>query len=75
MLADNRDNDGADDNGSLSLSVWEVYSDSVVLDWYITLQQKYRSISQASLKIKFHLGTTFFKITIFWLRVHKTLPC
>jgi len=27
---------------SLSLSVWEVYSDTVILDWYITLQQKFR---------------------------------
>jgi len=26
----------------LSVSVWEVYSDTVVLDWYITLQDKFR---------------------------------
>ena len=30
---------------SLSLSVWEVYSDAVILDWYITLTQKFRSVN------------------------------
>ena len=28
----------------LAVSVWEVYSDSVQLDWYITLQQKFRLV-------------------------------
>ena len=26
----------------LAISVWEVYSTSVVLDWYITLLEKFR---------------------------------
>ena len=43
LAADRRDTDEHEDDGALSLSVWEVYSDAVVLDWYITLQQKYRS--------------------------------
>ena len=30
------------DTGDLTLTVWEVYSDTVVLDWYITLQDKFR---------------------------------
>ena len=38
------DQAGAED--SLSLSVWEVYSDAVILDWYITLTQKFRSVQQ-----------------------------
>ena len=37
------DQAGAED--SLSLSVWEVYSDAVILDWYITLTQKFRSVN------------------------------
>ena len=28
--------------GALVVSVWEVYSDTAVLDWYITLQHKFR---------------------------------
>ena len=28
--------------GALAVSVWEVYSDTAVLDWYITLQHKFR---------------------------------
>lgn len=37
------DQAGAED--SLSLSVWEVYSDAVILDWYITLSMKFRMSS------------------------------
>ena len=36
--------DQAGTEDSLSLSVWEVYSDAVILDWYITLSMKFRSV-------------------------------
>ena len=36
--------DQAGGEDSLSLSVWEVYSDAVILDWYITLSMKFRSV-------------------------------
>ena len=34
--------------GALAVSVWEVYSDLVILDWYITLQQKFRLVQAVS---------------------------
>ena len=45
---DNDDDDGRGKTGLLSLSVWEVYSDSVILDWFITLQNKHRFTTYCS---------------------------
>ena len=38
-----RENDNEGEVGRLSLSVWEVYSDTVILDWLISLENKFRS--------------------------------
>ena len=51
LLVDSDDQDNDDERGktgSLSLSVWEVYSDSVILDWFITLQNKHRFTTYCS---------------------------
>ena len=53
----------------LAVSVWEVYSDSVQLDWYITLQQKFRLVKGVPQK---YVGIS--KVKRYFFFHHQTDP-